>query len=132
MNVSTLRQILAGLDGKTRILLHAPANPQFDGECAGHLLHIAISRLDGVDNTISFCTCRANGSPDGELEFTGEPTIQVATASTEQGHEAARQQLERELESTPAMAVTTYLDARRMRESFQRLNNLIAGDTGHG
>lgn len=132
MNVATLRQILASLDGKARILLHAPANPTMGGQCSGHLLHIAISRLDGIDNTVSLCTCRATDSPDGELSFEGEPTIQTASASTERGHEAARQQLEQNFSEVPARPVSTYLEARQMREAFQRLNNLIGGEPSHG
>lgn len=129
MNISQLRELLAGMDGKARVLLYAPPNPHMGDQPIGRLLHVAVTRLDGNVNTITLSTCHNKGTPDGEAVFTGEATISVASASSADGHQAAADSLTEQLETSPAISVSSYLEGQQMRAAFQRLNNLIAGQT---
>ena len=127
MNVATLRELLAPMDGSARVLLYAPSNPSMDGQPLGHLLHLAITRLDGAENTVTLSTCQNTADPEAGLVFDGEATVNVASASTRDGLAAAQASLHEQLTGKRAMSVSDHLEVQRVRAAFQRLNALIEG-----
>ena len=127
MNVATLRELLAPMDGSARVLLYAPPNPSMDGLPIGHLLHLTITRLDGAENTVTLSTCHDPSDPDQGPVFDGEPTVTVASATTRHGLIAAQLSLEEQLADKPAMSVSDHLEVQRVRAAFRRLNALIEG-----
>ena len=126
MNVRQLRNLLSVLDDDANVLLAAAANPEHGDQCVGRPLHFAVSCLDGRDNTVLICTCRAEGSSDGPLTFSGAPSVSVASAETVAGVSAAAQALRSQLENAAAVTADVFVEGRRMRQSLERLNALIS------